>query len=419
MSPGYDPKVARSAPDEEAVECTARTWSLAPEIRAPGSIGPMAMFKGVASGGDETRTLFIGMEVPSWEGALPRGAARLVWTDGTKLDPPPGDFWFAYPRALYDTQGLLHLVWGEPEADGSAHSHWASLRIGRVMHSIRDPLGDWSKPAIVVSGGNLRWSPGEGAIGRGVPNGISVVVAPTLKSLTIARWSEGEWSRVTIPALVPLYSALVSHSADTALLAYVGIGRTDDAIPRSVGNSLLLHRSLDSGASWGPASVLQLSTHGRALDLATLSLRDGSIVLLWGQAAPGGAFGATVRLVQSTDGGASWSEPSVVESRYGSPFSAVVDDAGRVHLVWAAEPTGPSEERRLMYACWDGGWSSPHTILDDTVGRGDSPTMRVNRDGSLELVWNRTTDPTRSLVTSSMQRAVGRPVPRDRAQAQR
>jgi hypothetical protein len=124
---------------------------------------------------------------------------------------------------------------------------------------------------------------------------------------------------------------------------------------------------------------------------------DGAILASWRKVFEGGARDVVV--ARSTDGGESFSPPSLVrQDKWVFPAcphrgpSLGVDRKGRVYAAWYTE--GTDEQARIYFAVSDDGgltFSEPVSLHTSTTSLPDQPKMAVHPDGVVIVVWEEVT----------------------------
>lgn len=387
----------RRALEQEQVSsvetCPEEPWSSPNRIPLDAATGPVMAPTFSADGAGNA--VVVGNIVVDWASRLPKAALFVRRIDGLSLGKPEGDFWFAYPRAVFDDADTLHLVWGEPEDENLGAENWALLPIRSLWHATYHPERGWSRAEEVFRHRSLFWSPALGTLGRTPEGGVHLVLNIRPDTLVYLKRNATEWIDRAIFARGASYTDAVVSRGGHILIGYIGSGEDED-LPPSAAHSVFVVSSDDGGLQWSPAAQIQLSTRGKATDLHLLGSPGGAVTLLWGQNRSGGLWPEAVRLVRSEDGGRTWSRPGDLEAAYGSLDAS---EWGRtVQVVWEAEG-GPSEGR-LMYSCWDGEWAPPRR-LSSTSSAEFAPAFATGSGANLLLAWSRaSSDSSASVVWS-------------------
>jgi hypothetical protein len=186
-------------------------------------------------------------------------------------------------------------------------------------------------------------------------------------------------------------------------------------------NTVVLQASADGGKTFTTyaARALMDQREGRRVNAAMAGaavLSDGTVAVLYVHQVMGApqATGkltelqATLRVLRSADGGASFEPASIVAATTtsynvpaarGVPASLAVDPgsarfADRLYVAWADYSTGHG--RILVAVSADSGktWSAPHRVSDDSAARptNDGPddfmaTVAVNENGVVGVLW--------------------------------
>ena len=334
--------------------------------------------------------VLVGNEVVDWLDHLSRRKLVVLEEPGRMREGPPGDGWFAYPKAVFDRQGTLHVVWGEPTEDDLGPPMWAALRITSLWHSEFLPGTGWTEPVQIYAGDRVGWGSESGVLRAGAAGHLHLAFHIWPDGIRYYRRADhgGDWEGVEVETPGVVYSDLTVGGDSVLLAAFIGlVGPRRHEQPRSVGNSVYTVKSTDRGAQWSSPHEVQLSVEGRATGVRLLAGGPGQWSLLWRQNFSGGLSPEGFRAVQSDDGGQTWSEPS--DLRTDVRQTAVLSDgSGRLHVVWTVPaPPGSRAGRQIHYACWDGGWSEPRTLFSGQRGFPRIQALTSSAKG-LRLFWD-------------------------------
>ncbi|MGM0558816.1 MAG: sialidase family protein [Myxococcota bacterium] len=146
-------------------------------------------------------------------------------------------------------------------------------------------------------------------------------------------------------------------------------------------------RSTDGGASF--SKKLRISgtepKPARGPSLAVES--DSKIWIAW---AVGEDEEADIRLAASDDAGQSFSDAStaVQTDGHSDAPSLAVDSDGRLHLMWAESPTGMFGRYHVRYARGSGALDESRALTDPVDGAAAHfPTLAIDHEGRLFAVW--------------------------------
>jgi predicted neuraminidase len=224
-----------------------------------------------------------------------------------------------------DSRGRVWIVWGRMEAKQPllAHTGWERTRL---LYRISEDNGStWSEDQLFPMD-TTGWLP------RNLPVQLASgeLVLPLsdernhrdLSFFAITKDSGGTWTRsASIPnAQSQGEQPSVAQRKDGSLLAFL---RT---APR-----LLRTESFDRGMTWSPAKPTDLKNPDAAISLR--ALKNGNLILAWNNQERGRS---PLHIARSTDGGATWSNPLMLESNPGeySYPSVFQSSDGLIHVVY-------------------------------------------------------------------------------------
>ena len=352
---------------------------------APPSTRPGVQFPNVAVGGD--RSYVVGTDIKEFDGTAVKESPLTAVTvdDGQIIGKPAGQWSFVMPTAVVSAEGRLHLLWGEP-AGGTRPiptDAWPPRDITALWTASYAPAVGWTAPQRVYEGKTLLWAPQ--AVATAVASSsaahsevssrrIAVPVATFTgepdQPVLLLRLGADRWTVENVPNAVrggpvsPVYAA----DATREYLAYLG------ADPRATSadvNSVLIQRSADSGRTWTPTAVISRSGSLPAQSLQVVSTAASVVHLVWLQTVST-TGDAVLRHTMSRDGGSTWSAPQ----SGGTPgtwqsMRAASDICGTIHVVYEDWTHGPSAVR-LLYASWNGSWTTPVPLFPGWSSRSAS-----------------------------------------------
>ena len=224
-----------------------------------------------------------------------------------------------------DPRGRVWIVWGRMEARQPllAHTGWERTRL---FYRISQDNGyTWSEDKLFPLE-TTGWLP------RNLPIRLASgeLVLPLsdernhrdLSFFVITKDGGETWVRSeNIPNSRPQgEQPTVVQRRDGSLLAFLRTG------PR-----LLRTESTDRGMTWSPAQVTDFKDPDAAISLR--ALKSGSLVLAWNNQERGRS---PLHIARSTDDGATWSEPLILESNPGeySYPSVFQSSDGLIHVIY-------------------------------------------------------------------------------------
>jgi hypothetical protein len=338
-------------------------------------------------------TFAVGIDIPAFDaGTMRRGALLAVDTrTGRSIGRPPGRWWFLFPQAAPDSDGRLHVLWGEPKALGKTipRRRFPATRTRTLWHAVYDRAEGWSRPqAIHRVRGNLLWNR-DGAELRADPaGGLHAIVAQTTdargRGLVYLRLDRGRWSAHELAVQQAAYASVSADAAGRVTVAAIAHHQGEP-------NRALVVQSGDGGTSWTAPRAMPAG--GQAHGITVREGPRGALHVQWRQNVSGGFLPEVIRHVASSDGGASWSKPSDLNPRERfQEVRSAVDRCGAVHVLYR---TARGTRSELRHTRWQGGWSRPRTLL-----AGVDPVtadLGTTRDG--ELVLFASARPATSLVS--------------------
>ena len=161
---------------------------------------------------------------------------------------------------------------------------------------------------------------------------------------------------------------------------------------------LLFSRSTDDGASFSESLHVTGSGGSPARAPALEAGPDGRIHLAW---TVGEDAAADIRVSTSTDGGRSFSQPSILPSAgHADAPKLAADGGGTLHLVYGESPEGPLQRYRIRYARQTAGsdrFSKPVTLVapEGAVESVNFPNIAVGAQNHLHVTWELFFDPRR------------------------
>jgi len=170
-----------------------------------------------------------------------------------------------------------------------------------------------------------------------------------------------------------------------------------------------LARTVDGGRNWEPAqSIYDAGPRSQTIGNQILVLPDGDLVNCFTQidVSATGAASATLRVINSSDRGATWSGPRTIadllsigarDPETGQPIrdgsilgSFAVDVAGNLYAVWQDSRFSSGARDGIAFArSVDGGhtWSAALRINGDPTVQAFVPTVHVRDDGVIGVTY--------------------------------
>ncbi|HET7188537.1 MAG TPA: hypothetical protein VFI52_10295 [Gemmatimonadaceae bacterium] len=312
---------------------------------------------------------------------------RVVRSDGAPIEGPRGDFWFAYPRAVVDASGTLHVLWAEPDLplptdprrlDGQVptlHSVWyATLR-----------SGSWSRPARVYRNPSLGWDEiSTSRLVRDSENGLHLAfsVSDTTSVIYLSAPSapERRWRSIRIRQQSSAgYLDLATGSGQQVAIVFTaGV-----ALPEQRVNVAFLTRSHDGGRTWSEATQVSGPAEEPAIEPHVFIDRLSAVRLVWVQQATSTFVGGKLWHVTLADSGRRSARALALPLNMMTSHSeAILDGCDTVHLFTVAYPEGGAELRYTRTT--SNGWTPWMRPFEQPGGR---VSIEASED-MVHLVWS-------------------------------
>ncbi len=344
--------------------CKDLAWSTPRPIGG----GRVARFANIVGNHDEAYVVGSNIRGPT-QPTIAGDLLTLLTFDGIALEPPRGQFLFAFPRAAVDSARLLHLLWAEPPTpipSGEPVPLFGMIG-GSVWAATYSLLNGWSE-AMKIHDGPVFWMAAlNDEISRdGAELAITTAThgAFVLLRFDGTQWvsSQSSWQGVGLNVSTAMHRGTIYN-------AHLGIQSESE-------RGVFFRVSSDKGTTWS-SKVLHRSVGPAPQDVRIRAASDGALHVIWVET----LSRPVVRHIRSSDGGASWSAPQDLElpETYGAP-QASLDRCGRLHVVFDHYS---SDHGHVDAATWDDNWTSVRHLSQDAVTLGSS--LGVLSDGRVVL----------------------------------
>lgn len=370
---------------EEPLECSARKWTRPQPLLTPFTTRRRAARSPSIAG--DTDLYIVGNDLLFFDQPVTVEENLTAWRVGRGSIGAPGRRLFVSPKAILDSSGRLHVVWGEPDTNAPeiAPYKWSLVRTSSIWSATYDPLRGWSRPMRVYSG-SIGWDRATvGAVSPRANEEGLIVVPDHAGGVIVLQLRDGKWDVARVgTTLEPAYASVLAL-ATRRLLAIVAADAPAQNADRTSFhdvNSVGLFGA-DARGAWRPLVRLQRSGDQPAMELKLLEGAEGRVHLVWRQIIRGDSF--AIRHIESHDGGDSWSEPSdLLPGRAIQNLRAAADACGRVHVIYEDWREG-SAYVRLGYATWDSRWSKPQPLHPGYIAA--EAALHRRADGALFLAF--------------------------------
>ena len=249
------------------------------------------------------------------------------------LDPPEGDFLFAFPWVEVDPRNSsVHLVWAEfePGSRPRTYHEWGTHGLTSLWHS-RHTEDGWSQPQLLFDGYHLHWGYGKASVlldrsgvlhvafGAFVPRAGGRLVVVSVEHL------EKTTSAIPVGDGSPIYVSLATNSRSEMVAAAISSSASNDSGPTSI---YLLTRD---GVEWSAPRVLPVHPGALAMYLTMVMDPKGVPHLLWARSQHGPEWPSELVKYNVQSGKAT----SLVRSESGiHAVGATVDSCGTLHVLY-------------------------------------------------------------------------------------
>lgn len=289
---------------------------------------------------------------------------------GTVIPLPPEVRSMSTPRAALSHDDGFHLLWGAASTDTG------SATLTRVW-AARWRHGGWSQPYVFLDPArDVIWLSSHISEVTSA-GGIPYIFAPMslMDTVLVIRLTETGWKLRAAPFDDHGYSAIAGIEGDS----------------RTVFVTYVKQNEIYAGEFDLSENRLTRSSHlasfpvGASIRTRALSRGGDRRVVVWIESSVGNSSLSYLRIVESTDRGASWhpSVPLQVKS-FAGIIQATSDSAGRVHVLFDGAFTSPSGP---LHAMWDGKEWQEDTLPAQQGFVVPSPGITRWGKGSVLAVW--------------------------------
>lgn len=336
-----------------------------------------------------------------WISQDKEGPLLAIGPDGQRIKVPKGSYRFAFPRAVADSAGTIHLLWAKPDTPFAQkpNSHFTTIYYDRYSNHT------WSKPRIIYHAKELSWQPDLTSDLIVDKKGVFHMLFSTLKTDTSAKgvkhlykgvmhlykdkhgWHEAFWHQIT-NGYCGGYIDLAVRNSKQLFLSCVG---PDYNTPGDE-NSVFFSSSNDNGKHWKKLKLISLSGPElkRATNTNISTTPDGTIHIVWAKSTDRGIMPETIWHAYSQDGGESWSDPEDLKIKTNGHIiriNMVSDTSGHLYLVFT------TAENLKKYLTHYKIWTDNHWTKDTILFKNDnfklSGDLLLTKKGDLYMVLNR------------------------------
>jgi len=322
----------------------------------------------------------------------------ITWSPPQMMSAAEELSWF--PDLAVDSLGRLHLVWETimpEEGQGVSSVNQVTYKL---MHDVWDGQ-EWSGANDIFArrgsgGGVMRETITADSIGNVYATHalgwqVAFMKAPAADSLSATAWSEPRW----MSGEMAYMSDVAVDEQGTIHLIYdqwVPVeASSDEGTSGKQLSDLFYRRSEDGGLTWSVPANLSNSPVGVTREQIKID-SSGTIYITWDEGWDRLSLDGEPRagvLIFSTDGGQSWSAPTIFAypENKNSQLAAASDGHGYVLAVWQAW------SQQAIYYTWstDGGysWAPPQRIpgfITTGLSLFDAYDMAVDSAGNFHLV---------------------------------
>jgi len=319
-----------------------------------------------------------------WDAAsVAAQSGTVVWSEPIQLSNPEVQAWA--PAIAADMAGNVHVMWSQtmtenPPGQGDTlfYARWDGERWSSPIDVLVSPEGAAEFPDLAVTPDGMLhavWGTG------GINSKLMYARAPACCANDARNWSQP----ISLGMPVNLTTALVADEQGRLHVAFASL-ETDNIVYR---------RSDDGGITWPVWVEIPGGMHQNDEFTAYPRLavdKRGRVHAVWTVMPYPGRF---VMYVRSDDGGNTWNDPQMIDSAdrkdyeegYGPIFIDIeMHGEDEVHLIWDGAPT---VERNHIWSS-DGGntWSEPSLLIPEIsiAGRSGWNDMVVDNANTLHAV---------------------------------
>jgi hypothetical protein len=338
------------------------------------------------------------LHVGSRPNAQAQAPQPVTWSQPQMVSEEGTLSWF--PDLTVDNVGKVHVVWETMRPEDGGGTSFVNQVTYMLMHRIWDGQG-WSAPNDVFAqlgkgGGILRETIAADDSGyvyatHSLGGQIVLMKAPAAESLSAPAWSQPR----RVSGDMAYLSDVAADRQGAVHLIYdqwvpVEVSANGETSPRQL-SDLFYRRSEDGGRTWSLPVNLSNSPEGATRGQIQVD-SSGTIYVTWDEGWDRWAGYGEPKvgvLIFSTDGGRTWSAPTVFASpeSKNSQLAAASDGQGRVLAAWKAW------SQKTVYYTWsaDGGrsWAPPARIPGFTatgLSLYDAYDMAVDSAGNFHLI---------------------------------
>lgn len=317
---------------------------------------------------------------------------RVVTLSGQSLGAPPGNFVFVYPRSAVDSQGNLHVVWGEPDSSSAVRSEetLGELPVTSLWHATWHQWR-WSRPRSVYRRKGIQWGLVQTskliATASDLALAFPVHGAATPGLVVLLTFTGGVWKTREIPNPTgAAYADVVALDRGGFAVAYVAAALPPPGEHEGQQSTVFV-TALDAAAvDWNEAVAVGSADQFPAFQPVLLKGESEELHVIWTQHVERRNVTTGLWHARSGNGGRTWiSEPRLPLEVQVSRTATVVDRCGTVHVavdLHSSRANGP----RVGYTRLEGGSWAPLTVLfPDRIGA--LPVMWSGVDGGIHLLF--------------------------------
>ena len=323
-------------------------------------------------------------------------ALRVYRLDRHELAPAAlrGDFVFASPRAVVDRDGVLHVVWAEPDSSdrrGLSDLNLHRMRFTTLWHATFHK-GHWSRPEAIYHAWEIVWD---------VTNASNLIVDSS-NALALAfgadprdhggavmaylRLERHAWSVHELPFGLgpPIYVDLAALGARRIVIAYV---TTNPAIQdiNQPSNQLYIVRSTDAGRTWSDRMPLSRTEQGLAYRPRVVVDNRSTVHVIWIAGRNPHTLEAGALLHATSTDGSHWTDQRASPlSGLVSESQIAVDECDMIHVMMTRLENGGIILRHVRMPI-AGVPTEDRRFAEPTFG----PPSLMMDSGGLRFVWER------------------------------
>jgi len=328
-------------------------------------------------------------ENPTYEVSYKYRTSDGSWTDAEIISGDAWDDCWLYIDLAVDSSNKVHVVWQSDSNYGNSGNDMD------IFYRCRSSGGNWGPIEVVSQNNGASHVPTVAVDSSGVVHvawhddtwylgsGVDVDIFYRYKS-------GGSWSSTQV---ISTGSVLGSWYPDLAIDSSDGVHIVwyDESYWTSSGVDYdIFYRDKPSGGSWGTRQLVSSGSNQHSYYPEVVVDSTGKVHVAWFENSDDVHY-------NSKPSGGSWGDVEVVSNEVngGSHPAIGVDSSNTVHVAWheTDDYGGSGSDKDIFYRYKSGGsWSSTQVISTESTDTSWEPSLAVDSDDIVHIVWTDATD---------------------------